>query len=894
MRALIPICLFEEVLLFACFISILLILGETVMFFIEKITRNRSKIKLDIIEIVGLDVALGMALIIIFITILTPFKLFNTLSTYFLVILSLSLLLYNKRLRLEKLKQNLTKKTFRMRVSIRINLHKAIKFILLLVVCSISLYVRFRAVEGLYVFSENDMKAHTFIAFLIVKNSGFVTWEASEYGGVFINYPEGFHGIAAFMSLIMGTSIIKTVTILAVAFTGLLAFALFLVTRSIFNNYWVGILSSLSLFFTYFPSFAWGGITQISGTFPLSIFVMLLFKEDSKTNKILILGILLGCIITVYYGIIFSVISVAISYSFLIFLSGKITKIDILNLFKEIFLIFSIAFCVSAFTLIQVFATYILPPLVEKYIIQEKLAKFIWGLLKTTAGWAYDWSSYSWSGFSDWHKSLTGNALLNLDASRLLDAFSYWYGYWSEIRPQIKSIITISIASLFLSLLLSLFYEKIQIKLKQELFPSLLFIFTWFIILILFEQMNPCGFLPPLLSQYTEKIVFMTTWPFGIFIGYCFFLTIRNTFYFLSSLYKHNLRKRVLSTLLFFLTINIGIIYIFSTTIYWASYNQINRYTHNVKNGALLTLDDIKIMRWVRDFTPTDAVILVSPADGGQYMPVVAQRKVIFPWCANMMFSPSYRYILKVMPHDPESLLLLYYLRRFNVTYVYVGAVDKGYLVAHVSPHAFDPNKILNSNCYSLIKQVGNAYLFKLDILIADSFKSESIVDSSLEDKWNVVRGTWIIKDGFLQSGGLHAMLLVKNVTFKDGVIETSVKNSEGTYVGIVFRATDPKNFYVFVMCPAYSYVSFEKVVKGKSYIIAKKPIMLDPDEIYNLKVVVNGTTFIGYLNGKSVLQANDTLYTTGQIGLITNGLSYFGYFGSFKLINALLTNSQD
>ncbi len=102
---------------------------------------------------------------------------------------------------------------------------------------------------------------------------------------------------------------------------------------------------------------------------------------------------------------------------------------------------------------------------------------------------------------------------------------------------------------------------------------------------------------------------------------------------------------------------------------------------------------------------------------------------------------------------------------------------------------------------------------------------------------------------------------------------------TSGWGYGLIFRAEntpDGMNGYVFQYDPGYSPGSFifRKWVNGRElsvpFAVTKAPNYSWYNAPRDIKVVVDGNTFTAYVDGKAVLTATDSTYTSGGSGIRT------------------------
>ncbi len=89
-----------------------------------------------------------------------------------------------------------------------------------------------------------------------------------------------------------------------------------------------------------------------------------------------------------------------------------------------------------------------------------------------------------------------------------------------------------------------------------------------------------------------------------------------------------------------------------------------------------------------------------------------------------------------------------------------------------------------------------------------------------------------------------------------------------GSYAGLVFRYTDPQNYYVLAaVCPK-DYVALYRMSGGNLTLIKEAPATLKRGHWYTLKVDTRGGHFTAYLDGKRMFEAQDSGLAKGRIGV--------------------------
>jgi len=89
-----------------------------------------------------------------------------------------------------------------------------------------------------------------------------------------------------------------------------------------------------------------------------------------------------------------------------------------------------------------------------------------------------------------------------------------------------------------------------------------------------------------------------------------------------------------------------------------------------------------------------------------------------------------------------------------------------------------------------------------------------------------------------------------------------------GSYAGLVFRYTDPQNYYILAaVCPKDTLTLF-RMSGGQLNTIKEVPATLERGRWYTFKIDARGGHFIAYLDGKQMFAADDSSIVKGRIGV--------------------------
>ena len=155
-------------------------------------------------------------------------------------------------------------------------------------------------------------------------------------------------------------------------------------------------------------------------------------------------------------------------------------------------------------------------------------------------------------------------------------------------------------------------------------------------------------------------------------------------------------------------------------------------------------------------------------------------------------------------------------------------------------------------------------------------------------DEWELINGTWVIRDGILReiSGDERAMhAFVGDEEWEDYTLEAKVRVDEGNYAGLVFRALNELEYYVFyveLMSSPRDLCFFKYVggVLGRPIRHRPKPNKTDISgedlrrgKWLTMKILVRKNEFTCFINNKKICVGTDDLgdhnrYREGKIGV--------------------------
>lgn len=133
--------------------------------------------------------------------------------------------------------------------------------------------------------------------------------------------------------------------------------------------------------------------------------------------------------------------------------------------------------------------------------------------------------------------------------------------------------------------------------------------------------------------------------------------------------------------------------------------------------------------------------------------------------------------------------------------------------------------------------------------------------------------------------GGTFNLCWSPNIIFLNGEIKVmlkAIKGIEDQGGGVIWRVKDKDNYYISRYNPLENNFRIYYVKDGARRMLASARVNLPAGEWYELKIVQEGTKIQGFLNGKMLLEAEDSTFkTAGGAGLWVkaDGITSFDNF---------------
>jgi len=746
----------------------MLLIGDSIFYLILR----RKRFALDLSGRLVVDVAMGMATIIIVSQISSLAGLSIRLSFLAITVVGFGVSLFRficyvkatrLKFKLSQLINNPGKVFF------------AVIFILL--VFSI-VYMSSQIIEGVYGSGNEDAATHSIIISLILKQDR-VALSAEPYYQLVLSYPVGSHIVGAYLSWLFGTPIHRIAVLLSAVFPLLIGLGVFFSAKAASGSRLYSLVAFVTSAFLTRPSVssvAWGGLPLLMGLYyavSLPGVLMTLDDEDSIITYALSLTLLLAAAVaahTVNYVVVSLLLVFFFSPKILRFLRRPLSEGIGKNEKKRITALVA-AIALAGFLSIPYFYAEFqfrgsnggLPP-----DIVEEPSEFTQLLTATIVSridfLPVDLIRLSMLGLEFGTVNLlAAMAILLLPLLFLLNkrvglsnqhfflfiAFNIALLFLLTGHVQLFFVHTESVQR-YLPMLFSLFYPLTWRVYTAIVVP--MYFLTPFVIISPYLLAKNLSILRVQVRRICSKTqgngsckfmsyfkildpYFLLLGIFVLLLGFVFSsLSLKLVFYstvhnvsdlFMLAFYvigcvvivygvlggyrSYRGKSLAIVTILTMLAVS-GLVFWTLSGIYIEENFKTAKTYNNIY--SLLTEDDLNLLYWIREHIPANATILTGCMDGGSYIVALSERKAIYPRLVAMRRSKSYNDVINFMSKNASDLEVISFLKRFSIGYVYVGSRLGRYEFS--GPH-LNLAQLLNSPCYHLVKRFGNAYLFSVD-----------------------------------------------------------------------------------------------------------------------------------------------------------------------------------
>jgi hypothetical protein len=116
-------------------------------------------------------------------------------------------------------------------------------------------------------------------------------------------------------------------------------------------------------------------------------------------------------------------------------------------------------------------------------------------------------------------------------------------------------------------------------------------------------------------------------------------------------------------------------------------------------------------MKWIIENVPSQANILLSSGDSGQFVTSVTQKQTIYRYS----YLRDYSNLMDLLTSNSSDLRAIPILIEYNVSYVYIGSTATTYALQLPYYRHFNATQFLSTPYFTLTKEFGDAWLFQFN-----------------------------------------------------------------------------------------------------------------------------------------------------------------------------------
>ena len=675
------ITILDSVLFSIVSMLILFLVGWGITRLLSVLTKTQDFLSSsDFIQRVCFRIFFGMCFVIIFILFFSIFNLPFLVSSLLVVVIAISGFL-------------ISPKKFKFKIPNFSLKRYAVIIVCLIVVFSVLMFLSF-AISGFYGSNIDDAADHTLMVKVILDNpSALITRSGQPYFNALLNYPTGSHVLSGFLLTLLSVPIQKIIILVSVIVPVLIALSFYSTIKYMFESKFLAIVGLIfAAFFavgTLWVPISWGGLPFLLSLYLSISSVGLIFAFLKKQKITLLTGFLLGLI----FSIAIRVYPIALL---------------MITLWSISLLIIIYAPRLRAAHLLDV-------PFSNKRILSILLAF----LLPIILSLPYLYFIYVNNVVGNSFSSLGSVATVSSHVVQLRLNFNWLFDIpkLSVFFSDFGSLFVIVPLSLLIAILLIIpkVSEKVSLYFPKNFSTNLLMVYLLMLLMLAYLTLTtgvPINFL---LSFFNSEkfwahliipavILSAVVIYFGVYLSY---LGLKRLFTSnqISILSKNRIFSCILVAILIF---NVGVLCIPIVKEQQRSYTYIGS---SFQTYQILNQTDLSLMNWITQNIPSDALILVSAGDSGQYVAAVTHRHTFsrYNYIANYFDLMA---ILTSNASDPKAIPLL---QQNNISYVYIGSIATTYAVQISYYRHFNATQFLSSPYFTLAKEVGDAWLFQFN-----------------------------------------------------------------------------------------------------------------------------------------------------------------------------------
>ena len=555
-------------------------------------------------------------------------------------------------------------------------------------------------ITGFYGSTIDDGADHTLMIRIVLDNPvSLLTRSGQPFANLTLNYPSGSHVLSAFFVSLFNVSIQKIVILISVILPSLIALAFYSTLKCLFKNKAISILglvvaSFFTVGFTWWP-IGWGGLPVLLSLYLAVssmglIFAFLLSKHLSYPNAFLL-------------GLIF-------------FISSQTYPTALLfeSLWLVVILITKLSTIVWHTRLSKV-STYSFLKWKNVSFVIAFLIPVLFSLPYFYSIYTHNIAGLQFTELNPASNSLAESVIGRISFNWLFDIPSLSLSF-SEIGR------LFSLASFAIILIIALFIPRLGKKLRN-VFPkgfafNLLLVYSFRLAILAYLTITlflPINFLidffnPERVWQHVFiTVTIMTT----IVIFSCMYLSYlvlrRLSQNMTRSVEKKFSRNRLLAVALSILLISTASF--LSVPVIMEQQQTYSRVKVYLNYYTVLGQDDVLLMNWIRANVSSQALILISRGDSGQYLTAISEKQSFSGYNG----IENYSFIMTLLTANSSDLRAIPYLIENKISFVYIGSKPSSFALESEIRRPFNVSQFLATPYFNLTKEIGNAWLFEFN-----------------------------------------------------------------------------------------------------------------------------------------------------------------------------------
>jgi hypothetical protein len=586
----------------------------------------------------------------------------------------------------------------------KINLRKFAFIFSVLIILFVTIFLSSMLITGFFGSTNDDGADHTLMIRIILDHPNALFTRISQpFASFLLSYPSGSHVLSGFFLTLLNVPIQKIVIMVIAILPTLIALSFYSTTKCLFESKALAIIGLITAaFFTFGISLgplSWAGLPLLLSLFISITSCGLIFVFLLKNRMNYLNASLLGLIFFIASQT-YPVALLIVTLWFLLILS--------LKLFYKVRSIpksqFSVPLLLSRKNILLVIA-FFLPLLFSIPYFYIIYINYVSGNSFTILNSVTDASG---------------------DVSKSIISFNWLFDIPSMSLFFSKFGKLLALAPISLILLIAFFIPQVYRKMAS-FFPSKDFrrslFLVYFFMLLIMIYLTLTLYLPIQFFTYfldpqrvwqhifisgtilTAFVIF-----FGVFFGYLAFKhLLQHDRVNVGKLKRNKIMVFALFALLIF---NVVLMSIPIVTEQQEIYQKVDL---SFKTYETLKADDLTLMKWITENVPSQAHILVSSGDSGQFVTSVTQKLTI----SRYTYLRDYSELMSLLTSNASDLRAIPIMVEYNVSYIYIGSTDTTYASQIPYYRQFNATQFLSSPYFSLAKEVGDAWLFQFNASMA-------------------------------------------------------------------------------------------------------------------------------------------------------------------------------